>query len=162
MLGAPSATRAVVVGGGTMGADVAVVLLRARCAATVVEPRHETHAAIREKIAANLRALGREDNLGLLRVVEGLEQVDWPSIGLVIECVPEVLDIKRELFSKLNAAYVTTFGFPFIIAVKGKTKEEILAEFETRIGNSRGVEFETACKQVERIALLRLKDMLPQ
>mgnify|MGYP003941759477 CR=1 FL=1 len=38
----------------------------------------------------------------------------------------------------------------------------ILAEFEARIGNSRGVEFETACKQVERIALLRLRDMLPQ
>ncbi|TIW97611.1 MAG: polysaccharide deacetylase, partial [Mesorhizobium sp.] len=50
----------------------------------------------------------------------------------------------------------------FIIAVKGKTRQEILAEFEARIGNSRGVEFETACKQVERIALLRLKDMLPQ
>ena len=47
-------------------------------------------------------------------------------------------DKERELFSKLNAAYVTTFGFPFIIAVKGKTKEEILAEFETRIGNDRG------------------------
>jgi OHCU decarboxylase len=70
-------------------------------------------------------------------------------------------DKERELFSKLNAAYVTTFGFPFIIAVKGKTKDQILAEFETRIGNSRGAEFETACKQVERIALLRLRDMLP-
>ena len=40
-------------------------------------------------------------------------------------------DEERELFSKLNAAYVTTFGFPFIIAVKGKTKDEILAAFET-------------------------------
>ena len=71
-------------------------------------------------------------------------------------------DKERELFSRLNAAYVTTFGFPFIIAVKGKTKEEILAAFETRIGNDRATEFETACKQVERIALLRLRDMLPQ
>jgi OHCU decarboxylase len=70
-------------------------------------------------------------------------------------------DKERELFSKLNAAYVTTFGFPFIIAVKGRSKDEILAEFEARIGNSRAVEFETACRQVERIALLRLKDMLP-
>ena len=103
LLGAPSATRAVVVGGGTMGADVAVVLLRARCATTVVETRRETHGAIREKIAANLRALGREENLGLLQVAEGLEQVDWPAIGLVIECVPEVLDIKRELFARLAA-----------------------------------------------------------
>lgn len=103
LLEAPSATRAVVVGGGTMGADVAVVLLRARCATTVVEPRRESHDAIREKIAANLRALGREENLGLLQVAEGLEQVDWPAIGLVIECVPEVLEIKRELFAKLAA-----------------------------------------------------------
>ena len=71
-------------------------------------------------------------------------------------------DTERELFSKLNAAYVTTFGFPFIIAVKGKTKDEILAAFEQRIGNSRAEEFKTACGQVERIALLRLKDILPQ
>ena len=70
-------------------------------------------------------------------------------------------DEERELFSKLNAAYVTTFGFPFIIAVKGKTKDEILAAFETRIGNDRATEFDTACREVERIALLRLKDMLP-
>jgi 3-hydroxybutyryl-CoA dehydrogenase len=39
ILGAPSATRAVVVGGGTMGADVAVVLLRAGCRVDVVESR---------------------------------------------------------------------------------------------------------------------------
>ena len=62
----------------------------------------------------------------------------------------------------LNRRYQAKFGFPFIIAVKGKARQEILAEFEARIGNGRGVEFETACKQVERIALLRLKDMLPQ
>ena len=70
-------------------------------------------------------------------------------------------DKERELFSKLNAAYVTTFGFPFIIAVKGKTKEEILAAFERRIGNDRATELTTACREVERIALLRLKDLLP-
>lgn len=103
LLGAPSAARAVVVGGGTMGADVAVVLLRARCATTVVETRRETHDAIREKIAGNLRALGREENLGLLSVVQDLEQADWPAVGLVIECVPEVLDIKRKLFARLAA-----------------------------------------------------------
>ncbi|MGB3538192.1 MAG: 2-oxo-4-hydroxy-4-carboxy-5-ureidoimidazoline decarboxylase, partial [Mesorhizobium sp.] len=70
-------------------------------------------------------------------------------------------DKERELFSKLNAAYVTSFGFPFIIAAKGRSKEEILAQFEARIGNDRKTELETACREVERIALLRLKDMLP-
>ena len=52
-------------------------------------------------------------------------------------------------------------GFPFIIAVKGLNKQTILEAFETRIGNDRETEFATACKQVERIALLRLMELLP-
>ena len=40
-------------------------------------------------------------------------------------------------------------------------KAEILAAFETRLGNDRATEFDTACRQVERIALLRLKELLP-
>lgn len=65
-------------------------------------------------------------------------------------------------FTALNSAYVTKFGFPFIIAVKGLTKDDILAAFETRINNDRNAEFETASRQVERIALLRLTSMLPE
>ncbi|OAP40110.1 polysaccharide deacetylase [Sinorhizobium glycinis] len=70
-------------------------------------------------------------------------------------------DRERERFTELNAAYVEKFGFPFIIAVRGRSKDDILAAFESRIGNDRDTEFETACRQVERIALLRLRDMLP-
>ncbi|MGJ7041155.1 OHCU decarboxylase [Shinella sp. BE166] len=64
-------------------------------------------------------------------------------------------------FTALNAAYVEKFGFPFIIAVKGLTKDDILAAFEARVGNTADEEFETAKTQVERIALLRLKAALP-
>lgn len=64
-------------------------------------------------------------------------------------------------FTALNSAYVEKFGFPFIIAVKGLTKDDILSAFETRINNDRTAEFATACAQVERIALLRLSSMLP-
>lgn len=64
-------------------------------------------------------------------------------------------------FTALNAAYVEKFGFPFIIAVKGLTKDDILAAFEARVGNTTDEEFETAKAQVERIALLRLKAALP-
>ena len=64
-------------------------------------------------------------------------------------------------FTELNAAYTKKFGFPFIIAVKGLTKAEILDAFEQRIDNSAEEEFETACAQVERIARLRLSSMLP-
>ncbi len=70
-------------------------------------------------------------------------------------------DSEREQFTTLNARYVETFGFPFIIAVKGRSKDEIVAAFKTRIANDRPTEFNTACQQVERIALLRLQDMLP-
>ncbi|NRQ16851.1 allantoinase PuuE [Ensifer sesbaniae] len=70
-------------------------------------------------------------------------------------------DAERERFTTLNTAYVEKFKFPFIMAVKGRTKGEILAAFESRINNDRETEFETACRQVERIAYLRLKDMLP-
>lgn len=62
-------------------------------------------------------------------------------------------------FTELNGAYTSRFGFPFIIAVKGLTKDDILAAFEQRIGNDRQVELETATAQVERIALLRLQAM---
>jgi 2-oxo-4-hydroxy-4-carboxy-5-ureidoimidazoline decarboxylase len=64
-------------------------------------------------------------------------------------------------FTTLNSAYVAKFGFPFIIAVKGLNKDDILAAFETRINNNAAEEFATACKQVERIAMLRLNSMLP-
>jgi OHCU decarboxylase len=64
-------------------------------------------------------------------------------------------------FTDLNSAYVQKFGFPFIIAVKGLTKDDILAAFEARIHNSMDVELATAGAQVERIALLRLAAVLP-
>ena len=70
-------------------------------------------------------------------------------------------DAERESFGKLNAAYVERFGFPFIIAVRGRSSHEILAAFEERLGNDGAAEFDTACKEVERIALLRLRDILP-
>ena len=68
-------------------------------------------------------------------------------------------DDERQRFMTLNHAYTDKFGFPFIIAVRGLTKVDILSAFETRIQNERSSEFATACKQVDRIAMLRLKDM---
>ncbi|SHG78014.1 3-hydroxyacyl-CoA dehydrogenase family protein [Pollutimonas bauzanensis] len=100
-LGAPSDSCAVVVGGGTMGADVAVVLLRAACKTWVVEPRQEAHGEIRRKVHANLEAIGKPRNIELLQTVRSIDDVDWSRIDLMIECVPEVLDIKRSLFKQL-------------------------------------------------------------
>ena len=70
-------------------------------------------------------------------------------------------DAERETFTRLNNSYVEKHGFPFIIAVRDHDKAGILSAFERRINNDRDTEFAEACRQVERIAQLRLKDMLP-
>ena len=68
---------------------------------------------------------------------------------------------ERDHFLKLNDAYRQKFGFPFIMAVKGRSKDEILEAFEERLEHETDQEFETAIVQIELIALLRLKDRLP-
>ncbi len=69
-------------------------------------------------------------------------------------------DDERERFSELNQAYKNKFGFPFIIAVKDYDKAAILQNFEKRLQNNTEQEFATACKQVERIAQIRIKVIL--
>ena len=61
-------------------------------------------------------------------------------------------------FKKLNSTY-KKFGFPFILAVKDKNKNEILNNFRKRVASNSQVEFEEAIKQVKKIASLRLKEI---
>ncbi len=64
-------------------------------------------------------------------------------------------------FTALNDAYKARFGFPFILAVKGRTKADVIASFESRLKHNSDAEFAEALRQIEQIALLRLKDRLP-
>ncbi|WHQ71830.1 allantoinase PuuE [Methylorubrum extorquens] len=64
-------------------------------------------------------------------------------------------------FEQLNAAYRARFDLPFIMAIKGSSREAILAAFEARLRNDPEQEFQEALRQIERIAWLRLKDRLP-
>jgi OHCU decarboxylase len=63
-------------------------------------------------------------------------------------------------FTELNTAYRSRFGFPFIMAVKGKTKDEISAEFVRRLDHDAPTEFATAIDQINRIAAFRIKEIL--
>ena len=62
-------------------------------------------------------------------------------------------------FKNLNLIYKKKFGFPFIIAVKGKNKIEILVNFKKRVLSNKKVEFDEAIKQVKRIADFRLEEL---
>jgi OHCU decarboxylase len=64
-----------------------------------------------------------------------------------------------QCLQELNAAYRDRFGFPFILAVKGKSPREIIQAFEQRLGNDEATEFRTALEQIHRIALLRLREI---
>ena len=72
------------------------------------------------------------------------------------QCTPEEFDE----FKKLNIEYKKKFNFPFIIAVKGKNKNEILNYFRERINNSLDKEFFEAKKQVKKIATFRLEEII--
>jgi len=71
------------------------------------------------------------------------------------QCTEEELDE----FKHLNEQYKKKFGFPFILAVKGKNKNEILDNFKKRISFDTTTEFDQAIKQVKQIASLRLKEL---
>ncbi|MEN8195912.1 MAG: 2-oxo-4-hydroxy-4-carboxy-5-ureidoimidazoline decarboxylase [Pseudomonadota bacterium] len=121
------------------------------------------------RMCAVLRSASREQRLGVLNAHPDLagklavagqltadSTAEQASAGLD-QCSPAEFD----QLQALNRAYKAKFGFPFIMAVKGRTRAEIILAFEDRVNNDAETEFTTALQQVERIALLRLDDMLP-
>jgi urate oxidase len=104
-------------------------------------------------IMAHPDLAGRLARAGRLTAESTKEQA---SAGL-----DQLTDDERARFTELNDAYKARFGFPFIMAVKGRSKDEIMSAFERRIAHDRGQEFSTALEEISRIALLRLSDMLP-
>ncbi|MBV1865902.1 MAG: 2-oxo-4-hydroxy-4-carboxy-5-ureidoimidazoline decarboxylase [Rhodobacteraceae bacterium] len=62
-----------------------------------------------------------------------------------------------EEFTALNTRYRDNFGFPFILAVRGRNRAEILENFRARVDNDTATEFREALNQVHQIARLRLE-----
>ena len=67
-----------------------------------------------------------------------------------------------EEFQSLNDRYKESFGFPYILAVRGRNRQEILQNFRSRVGNKPDTEFAEALKQVHRIALLRIEALFQE
>lgn len=132
-------------------------------------PAHDSAVGLANALSRIFRSASRAERLGVLTAHPDLAGKLAAARRLTPESTAEqasaaldaLTDEERATFQRLNAAYVGKHGFPFIIAVRDNTKTSILAAFESRIGNDTETEFATACAQVERIAELRLKDILP-
>ena len=97
----PSHAFAVVAGGGTMGADVALVLARAGCRTVVFEPGESRREALDGYFTNGLARLDASHRRNLISACGALDDIPWPSVDLVIECIPERLDAKQSLFADL-------------------------------------------------------------
>ncbi len=102
MLFTPAETKVLIVGGGTMGRDVALVCARGGCVVQVLELDSERRALLPDYFSTTLSQLDYGHRFHLLSVVGSLEEIDWADVDLLIECIPERLDMKQALFAKLE------------------------------------------------------------
>lgn len=121
-------------------------------------------AALLEAFRSAVNYAGRDAILALIRAHPDLvtraglsreSAAEQKSAGLD-QCTPAEL---KEL-QELTAAYKARFGFPFIMAVRGCTRAQILNSFRGRMELYEGVEFNLVLDQIHRIAAFRLRDIL--
>lgn len=131
-------------------------------------PAHDSAVGVHSALCRMFRSASAEERLGVLCAHPDLAGKLAAAKALTAESTAEqasagldhLTDEERATFTRLNTAYTDKFGFPFIIAVRDHDKAGIMTAFEARLQNDRDTEFTTACKQVERIARLRLEEML--
>lgn len=128
---------------------------------------HDTATGVHSALARIFRSAPEEKRLNVLKAHPDLAGKLAAAKRLTAESTAEqasvgldaLTDDERQTFTDLNDAYTAKFGFPFIIAVRDNTKSSIMEAFRRRIDQDRDAEFAEACRQVERIAELRLKAM---
>jgi allantoinase len=132
-------------------------------------PAHDTAIGLHSALARVFRSAGDDKRLAVLNAHPDLAGKLAQANRLTAESTSEqagagldsLTDQERQMFTELNDRYTRKHGFPFIIAVRDNTKATIKTAFTRRIENDSATEFAEACKQVERIAELRLQEVLP-
>ena len=120
---------------------------------------HQTMVALVEQMSedAQLALIRAHPDLGS-RVKMALASVqEQTSVGL-----DRLSPAEYQQFQTLNTTYQNKFGFPFIMAVKGQTKETILAAFAQRLQNTSTQEQHQALLEITKIAHFRLNDLLDE
>jgi 2-oxo-4-hydroxy-4-carboxy-5-ureidoimidazoline decarboxylase len=124
--------------------------------------------ALHTALCATMRAAPPERQLALIRAHPDLAGRLAQQKQLTAESTREqasagldqLTDAELAEFTRLNDAYKARFGFPFIICARLNARAAILAAMQTRVANSPAAEFVTALTEIEKIAHLRLQDVL--
>ena len=129
--------------------------------------RHRPFAsleALHQAMMAEVSASSRDEQLGLLRAHPDLGTRARMAAASAGEQAGAGLDrltpSEFERLRALNTAYREKFGFPFLFAVKGSTKQALLAALAARLLATVDEEFAEALRQVSRIAWFRLQDVV--
>src|SRR5579862_8489188 len=114
--------------------------------------RKDVHGAMVEEVehagrARQLALLQSHPDLGTRAKVSAASAGEQAGVGLDRLTPEEFAD-----FSEWNRAYRGKFGIPFLYAVKGSTKLEILNALCIRVESSPEEEFRQALREVYRIA----------
>jgi 2-oxo-4-hydroxy-4-carboxy-5-ureidoimidazoline decarboxylase len=118
------------------------------------------HAAMTEQVenatfAERLALLKAHPDLGARARLSAASTEEQTGAGL-----DSLTPSEFEQLHRLNAAYRSRFGFPFLLAVKGSTKHDILGALQARMESSPEEEYREALRQVYRIARFRLEDII--
>lgn len=124
--------------------------------------------ALHAALCATMRAAPRERQLALIRAHPDLAGRLARQRRLTADSAREqagagldrLTDAELAEFNRQNEAYRAKFGFPFIICARLNAKDSIRAAMRTRLGNTPEAEFATALAEIEKIARLRLQDLL--
>jgi len=118
----------------------------------------ELHSAMVEAVenatvAEQLALLRAHPDLGTKARISGASQSEQTGAGL-----DRLATAESDQLVSWNRQYRERFGFPFLFAVKGSTRQDILRALASRLEHSDEEEFQEALRQVHRIARFRLDD----
>lgn len=138
----------------------------AECAASRVADMTDLDA-VGKAMAGCVDEAPVEEQLELIRAHPELGDSAVPAGGLSADSADEQASAglyrckpgEVERFRSLNRQYRKRFGFPFVLAVRGRSAADILDALTTRLENDRATEFANALRQIHRIARLRLRAM---
>ena len=114
------------------------------------------------KLKKKLQIINNHPDLGdKIKINQGLTKLshEEQTLAGLNDCTDE----EFKLFNELNSSFKLKFNIPFIYAVRGKNKRDIINEFQSRLINSDlNSEIDISIEQVKRIALLRLEEIIDE